>query len=325
MTSMRATLVLLAAAARAWDFDWKATAEGWAPAGGKRPESDPFWVDHAACEADTRPPRRETRGRALTGNLLRNGGPDAKTMVGWSVVNGGDGWSAKEGVFKTSFEPNTRRQIVSLIDYVGAATLDSGTVEIVLGEQITKTGSRDKYFIRAALCRDPACNSKVARWAPCRCEKAELASSCALTEAYCVTRGAGKSKNDLGHDKPGGGDRTRDDAWRDLSYTFLPSDVVGARYILFEDGGCSGEFWKGLWGPWFRHASVKVYAVAAGEAPANGGLLMRDLLFGASLFAVLAAYVWIYRKNRAVRVGERTSLLSDENPFDRKGVEITEF
>jgi hypothetical protein len=52
---------------------------------------------------------------------------------------------------------------------------------------------------------------------------------------------------------------------------------------------------------------------------------MRDLLFGASLFAVLAAYVWIYRKKRAVRVGERTSLLSDENPFDRKGVEITEF
>ena len=65
-------------------------------------------------------------------------------------------------------EPNTRRQVVALLDWVEASVLDSGKVEIVLGEQITETGSRDKYFIRAALCRDPACKSKIARWAPCR-------------------------------------------------------------------------------------------------------------------------------------------------------------
>ena len=50
--------------------------------------------------------RNEKRG-GLTGNLLMNGDARERTMYGWSVVNGGDGWSAKDGVFKTSFEPNT--------------------------------------------------------------------------------------------------------------------------------------------------------------------------------------------------------------------------
>ena len=105
-------LWLVVAAARAWDFPWSSTEEGWAPAeDAPRPEEDPFWVDREPCEADTQPPRSGKRGRALTGNLLRN--PDARdrTMDGWSVVNGGDGWSAKDGVFKTSFEPNTRRHL----------------------------------------------------------------------------------------------------------------------------------------------------------------------------------------------------------------------
>ena len=97
-----------------------------------------------------------------------------------------------------------------------------------------------------------------------------------------------------------------------------------------EDGGCSGEFWKGLWGPWFRRAFVKVHAVDAGAAPSGGGLLMRDLLFGFSLIAVLAAYAWLYAKNRSkiARVDEETSLLSqtEENPFDpHNGLEITKF
>ena len=91
----RALLWLVVAAARAWDFPWSSTEEGWAPEEtAPQAESDPFWVDSAPCEADTRPPRNEKRGRALTGNLLRN--PDARerTMDGWSVVNGGDGWDA---------------------------------------------------------------------------------------------------------------------------------------------------------------------------------------------------------------------------------------
>ena len=98
--------LLVVAAARAWDFPWSSTDEGWAPA----PEEDPFWVDREPCEADTRLPRSGKRGRALTGNLLRNGDARERTMDGWSVVNGGDGWSAKDGVFKTSFEPNTTRR-----------------------------------------------------------------------------------------------------------------------------------------------------------------------------------------------------------------------
>ena len=91
-----------------------------------------------------------------------------------------------------------------------------------------------------------------------------------------------------------------------------------------------GEFWKGLWGPWFRRAFVKVHAVDAGAAPSGGGVVMRDLLFGFSLVAVLAAYAWLYAKNRSkiARVDEETSLLStsDDNPFDpHNGLEITKF
>ena len=57
---------------------------------------------------------------------------------------------------------------------------------------------------------------------------------------------------------------------------------------------------------------------------------MRDLLFSFSLVAVLAAYAWLYAKNRSkiARVDEETSLLStsDENPFDpHNGLEITKF
>ena len=95
--------------------------------------------------------------------------------------------------------------------------------------------------------------------------------------------------------------------------------------------GCSGEFWKGLWGPWFRRASVKVHAVAAESSPSSGGgVVMRELLFGFSLVAVLAAYAWLYAKNRSkiARVDEETSLLSqtEENPFDpHNGLEITKF
>ena len=47
--------LLVVAAARAWDFPWSSTDEGWAPAeDAPRPESDPFWVDREPCEADTR-------------------------------------------------------------------------------------------------------------------------------------------------------------------------------------------------------------------------------------------------------------------------------
>ena len=44
--------LLVAAAARAWDFPWSSTEEGWAPTEDTRPEEDPFWVDRAPCEAD---------------------------------------------------------------------------------------------------------------------------------------------------------------------------------------------------------------------------------------------------------------------------------
>ena len=83
--------------------------------------------------------------------------------------------------------------------------------------------------------------------------------------------------------------------------------------------------------PWSisRRASVTVHAVAAESAPSGGGIIMRDLLFGFSLVAVLAAYAWLYAKDRSriTKVDEETSLLSqtEENPFEPNGLEITKF
>ena len=70
--------------------------------------------------------------------------------------------------------------------------------------------------------------------------------------------------------------------------------------------------------------------LGAGRGRAAAGVVMRDLLFGFSLVAVLTAYAWLYAKNRSkiARVDEETSLLStsDENPFDpHNGLEITKF
>ena len=59
--------LLVVAAARAWDFPWSSTEEGWAPAeDAPRPEEDPFWVDREVqpCEADTRPPRSYAKNRS---------------------------------------------------------------------------------------------------------------------------------------------------------------------------------------------------------------------------------------------------------------------
>ena len=120
-----------------------------------------------------------------------------------------------------------------------------------------------------------------------------------------------------------------DEGWAPAEDTRPEEDPFWVDRAPCEDGGCSGEFWKGLWGPWFRRAFVKVHAVDAGAAPSGGGVVMRDLLFGFSLIAVLAAYAWLYAKNRSriTKVDEETSLLSqtEENPFGPNGLEITKF
>jgi len=256
------------------------------PHDGRKPNhrvfEDPFWVDAPNCDDGAADDAAKYKAPAhmakLTKNLIRNGGPDAPSMTGWfDIVNGGDGWKAEKDAFKTSFRANTRRQIVPLVvdgsrpgnlHGVNPTALDSGMISIAVSEEITETFSRDKFYIRAALCSDPECTHKIARWAPCKCSTATLDTTCSLEpSAYCVTRGS--ADGELGHLKPGEHDRDKDDVWRTLGYTFSGDEVKGARYLLFEDGGCSGEYWKGLFGPWFRHASVVLYSNGENFEPAR--------------------------------------------------------
>ena len=195
----------------------------------------------------------------LTGNLLVNGGPEVASMEGWdNVVNGGDGWAAYVGNlttcetdedpescdanFKTSYQACTRSQIVALEvpGVVDAAMLDSGTVAVVVSEEVREFYEVDKFFIKAALCSDAACKHKVAVWDPCK------GVSKVPTEEkarWCETRGGVV------------------DGWHSHGHAFGGEDVArGARYAEFADGGVDSEYWTGYWGPWFRNAHVAVHA-----------------------------------------------------------------
>ena len=144
-----------------------------------------------------------------------------------------------------------------------------------------------------------------------------------LDRGLTVTRGGGKSKNDLGHDKPGrpGDDRTRDDAWRDLSYTGLGDRRRRRSLSIVRGRRCSGEFWKGASGSAARtfrqrarQGTLLVYIECAVATPERArrpaaASSCGNLLFGFSLIAVLAAYAWLYAKNRSkiARVDEGPS------------------
>ena len=136
---------------------------------------------------------REEIQEALTGNLLINGGPDEASMNGWRDVVPGlynatppvtAGWAPHiqtegcetpenpqpcEHVFKTSYQACTRRQTVPLVTHgVTEKQIDAGEVAVVVSEDVKEFYSVDKFFIRAALCRDEKCTHKLRRWAPCR-------------------------------------------------------------------------------------------------------------------------------------------------------------
>ena len=195
----------------------------------------------------------------LTGNLLVNGGPEVASMEGWdNVVNGGDGWAAYVGNlttcetdedpescdanFKTSYQACTRSQIVALEvpGVVDAAMLDSGTVAVVVSEEVREFYEVDKFYIKAALCSDAACKHKVAVWDPCK------GVSKVPTEEkarWCETRGGVV------------------DGWHAHGHAFGGKEVArGARYAEFADGGVDSEYWTGYWGPWFRNAHLAVHA-----------------------------------------------------------------
>ena len=66
-----------------------------------------------------------------------------------------------------------------------------------------------------------------------------------------------------------------------------------------------------------------------GHATGGGPVLGRPRTVRGGHAAAIAAYAWLYAKNRSkiARVDEETSLLSqtEENPFGPNGLEITKF
>ena len=64
-----------------------------------------------------------------------------------------------------------------------------------------------------------------------------------------------------------GGAGYGNDVWENHNHTFGGGDMVGARYLLFEDGGVDSEYYKGLYGPWFKDASVVIHKTTFTFAP----------------------------------------------------------
>ena len=116
-----------------------------------------------------------------------------------------------EHVFKTSYQACTRRQTVPLVTgAVTAEKIDAGEVAVVISEDVKEFYSVDKFFIRAALCKDEKCTHKLRRWAPCR-KHSEVTTE----EAYqwCETKGGAGYGNDV---------------WENHNHTFGGGDMVKA-------------------------------------------------------------------------------------------------
>ena len=65
---------------------------------------------------------------------------------------------------------------------------------MVVSEDVKEFFSVDKFFIRAALCKDEKCTHKLRRWVPCR-KHSEVTTE----EAYqwCETKGGAGYGNDV--------------------------------------------------------------------------------------------------------------------------------
>ena len=155
-------------------------------------------------------------------NLLANPDADDNDLAGWTIThNGGDGWTASNQRFRTSYNWNLRTQLIDL-DGLGfdAATLDSQPT-IHVYERFRKWYCPDYYLVEVEL----------------------LDADMEIVESFAT----GVLQNQGSCDWTG--------SWETVQYRF-ENYGPGVRYIRWKDGGMDSEHWAGHYGVLLDHAML---------------------------------------------------------------------
>lgn len=177
-------------------------------------------------------------------NLLTNPGGETGDMSGWSVIeNGGNGWAVTGSpvhsdsyAFVTSYQWGKRYQEIDLF----AAGFSAGELalapDIAVSEWFGSRGdSAAQYYMKVEL-RDSDRN-QIAVW-----------------DTGTLTQAAGAG-------------------WIEQSHVF--SDYGNSvRYVYFEDGGISVNYWAGHYGAHLDDASVQVIPEPAAALLSLGGFFL---------------------------------------------------
>ncbi|MDY0143160.1 MAG: T9SS type A sorting domain-containing protein [Bacteroidales bacterium] len=151
-------------------------------------------------------------------NLIANG--DASDgLNNWIITqNGGNGWNASEGVFKTSYMWCRKYQIVDLLAAGYSESVLDQSPEIFISEDYQSGyNATDPYYLNVELRN--ASNEVIAAF---------------YSDTIVTT-------ND----------------WQTISHTFAEYGE-GLRYIYFEHGGTDVQAWGGFFGAYMTNATVKV-------------------------------------------------------------------
>ncbi|WPB77471.1 hypothetical protein KYC5002_51895 [Archangium violaceum] len=159
--------------------------------------------------------------------LLANSDGSAGNMNGWTITqNGGNGWLAADGEFRTSYEWSKRTQTIDLYSRGFTAADLAAAPPIEISEEFRRTGCPDTYFLKVEL----------------------LDANMNVVDSF-----------DTGEVQQSG---PCDDngTWEKVSHVFSgygkkPGTV---RYVRWEDGGVDSEWWWGHYGAALRNAVLKV-------------------------------------------------------------------
>ncbi len=209
-----------------WDAEWETvshTFTGYGPNvryvrwedGGKDSEN---WSGHYGPELDDAVLKVGT-------NLLINGDAASDDMSGWTVTaNGGNGWLASNGVFRTSYDWGRRTQLIDLHAEGYTSSSLSDAPPIFVSERFLRFYCPDSYVLKVEL----------------------LDENMSVLDVF-----------DTGTVEQSG-PCDWDAEWETVSHTFTGYGP-NVRYVRWEDGGKDSEYWSGHYGPSLADAVVAVF------------------------------------------------------------------
>lgn len=168
----------------------------------------------------------------ITANLVTNPNGDAGSTAGWTLVNGGQGWIAKEEGFITSYVQCSKSQVITLADKgLTAAYMDTSPSITISDDYRTYGGTNDTFFLNIEL--RGATGNVLASYA-----SGTLTTG---TATQTVTK----------------------------IFTGYPA---GVRSIYIQDGGKDGEGWAGQYGAYIRNTTAKVALANTSTVSQSKGL-----------------------------------------------------